>query len=119
MRVLVAVAAIAIGIADAGAADLGAGHTSTYVVPAQRSEQIVVYDFQEGVIVREYWRAPWAHRHYFPVTGHKPKSGRLENLAARGHYQPAQRFYRSWSTAWLSPPEPGAHYLPPPPLRGK
>lgn len=117
MRVLFAVARIALGIASvtaASAADLvgdypgnySAGYFSPY---GQRAEQLVIYDDQPGVLVRDYWRAPWRNHHYFPATGVPPRIGRYENLSAVGRPpKPAKTFRRSWSNAWAF-----EHELPP------
>ncbi len=65
----------------------------------QRTGQLVVYDYQPGVVARAYWQAPWRHRHYFPRTGEKPEIGRDEDLSApSGPYKPAKTFKRYWST---------------------
>jgi hypothetical protein len=66
----------------------------------RRSHPIVVYDYEPGVHVRAYWTAPWRNRRYFPTTGEKPELGRDEDLTApRDISEPAQNFYRSWSTS--------------------
>jgi hypothetical protein len=103
-------AAVAIAFAGkAGAADFVSG--SSYGV---RAPQLLVYDNQPGVYVRAYWAPPWQNRHYYPFTGKKPKVGRHENLTAvRAAPEPAESFYREWSTLSLYPP-PRA-YAPPPP----
>lgn len=91
------VAAICAFAAPASAADFGSGGFATF---GQRAGQIVIYDDQPGVVVRAYWAPPWRNRHYFPVTGTVPDSGRHEDLAApRRHYPPAQSFYREWWTS--------------------
>jgi hypothetical protein len=112
MRVLLAVAVIAFGIAGASAADLGMERG--YSAIDYRSAPLVIYDNQPGVAMRAYWQAPWGHRHYFPATGKRPRIGRHENLAAVGRpSKPAQTFRRSWSNAWAFAHElPRAHVLP-------
>jgi hypothetical protein len=106
MRVLLAVAVIALGIAGASAADLGMERG--YSVIGYRSAPLVIYDSQPGVTMRAYWQAPWGHRHYFPATGKRPRIGRYENLSAVSRpSKPAQTFRRSWSNAWAF-----AHELP-------
>jgi hypothetical protein len=98
MRVLLAVAVIALGIAGARAADTDMARG--YYAMVQRAEPTVVYDYQPGVVMRAYWLAPWGHRHYFPATGKRPRIGRYENLAAVSRpSKPAQTFRRSWSNA--------------------
>jgi len=125
MRVLIAVVAIALSIAGinaASAADIPLNHANNarYFAPGQRAALLVSYDYQPGVVVRAYWRAPWRHRHYYPYTGHRPKIGRAENLfAARKRSEPPKTFQRSWSTPWAYLPEPREERSSPPPLRGK
>jgi hypothetical protein len=97
MRVLAAAAVIAFGIAGADAADLD--FSRGYSATVNRSGQIVLYDYQPGVVVRAYWAAPWGHRHYYPTTGDKPASGRDEDLTVTSSApKPAETFQRSWST---------------------
>jgi hypothetical protein len=99
MRVLLAMAAIALGIAGASAADLGMERG--YSALGYRSAPLVIYDNQPGVTMRAYWLEPWGHRHYFPATGKRPRIGRHENLLAPSRpSQPAQTFQRSWSNMW-------------------
>jgi hypothetical protein len=120
MRVLIAVAVIAHGIAGinaASAADISIDRSASdtrYSAVGQRAEQFVIYDDQPGVFVRAYWLAPWRHRHYFPATGKRPRVGRYENLSAVGRpSKPAQTFRRSWSNAWAFEHElPRAYALP-------
>lgn len=91
------VATICAFAAPASAADFGAAGYATF---GQRAGQIVIYDHQPGVVVRAYWAPPWRNRHYFPVTGTIPDSGRHEDLnAPRRHYPPAQSYYREWWTS--------------------
>jgi hypothetical protein len=107
MRVLFAVALLLFGIAGvtaAGASDPAVGHpgrySARYFEHGQRSAMLWIYDYQPGVIVRAYWRAPWRHHHYFPATGKRPRIGRMEDLSATGRApRPAQTFRRSWSNA--------------------
>ena len=70
---------------SANAADLSNGNNaaSFYTTYGARMEPVVIYDDQPGVIVRTYWSMPWGNRHYFPRTGKRPKSGRLEHISAR------------------------------------
>jgi len=77
------------GISSACAADLPRAPADRnvglhYSAQGRRAGPIVIYDYQPGVYVRAYWRAPWRHRHYFPATGEQPISGRDEDLSARG-----------------------------------
>lgn len=96
-------AAVTFAVAgEAGAADFVSG--PGYGV---RAPQLLVYDNQPGVYVRAYWAPPWQGRHYYPFTGKKPKVGRHENLTAvRAAPEPAESFYREWSTLSLYPPPP-------------
>ncbi len=72
-----------------------------------RAPQLLVYDNQPGIYVRTYWAPPWQNRHYYPFTGKKPKIGRHEDLTAvRAAPEPAESFYREWSTISLYPPPP-------------
>jgi hypothetical protein len=97
MRVVIAAAAIAFGIAGAEAADLDLSRG--YSATVNRSGQIVIYDYQPGVVVRAYWAAPWGHRHYYPSTGEKPAIGRVEDLTETTTApKQAETFQRSWST---------------------
>jgi hypothetical protein len=67
-----------------------------------RAMPAVIFDYEPGVNVRAYWRSPWRHRHYFPVAGKQPVVGRLEDLSVTGSaLQPAENYYRSWSTTAL------------------
>ncbi|MFN3658194.1 MAG: hypothetical protein ACK4UO_13135 [Pseudolabrys sp.] len=123
MRATAAIAVLALGIAGvtgAAAADLRVGtegYVGFHAGHGVRADQIVIYDVEPGVVVRSYWLAPWRDRRYFPRTGKKPRVGRRENLAARGHYKPAQSFHRYWSNAafaadpWRGPP-PESYYAP-------
>lgn len=125
MRAPVAIAIFACGLASslagagvARAADLaidspahfGTGRPSF----GYRAGQVVVYDFEPGVVVRSYWRAPWRHRHYFPSSSERPELGRDEDLSAPSDYpEPARTFRRYWSTSAAFLPETPA---PMPPL---
>jgi hypothetical protein len=130
MRVLFAVALIALGsagISTASAADLSSVRSDSYSTHASaaghRTAPLVVYDYQPGVVVRAYWLAPWRHRHYFPTTGVKPEIGRDEDLSANtgGASEPAETFQRTWSTSSAFLPEApraGAQPLDPEPAPG-
>jgi len=67
---------------------------------------LIVYDYEPGVITRAWFLPPWHHHHYVPVTGHKPRVGRAENLSVHIPVKPAQSFYRVWSTTELVLPGP-------------
>jgi hypothetical protein len=112
MRVPVAAALIAVGIAGisaASAADLPSIQSDRYstrsYADGDRAGQLLIYDDQPGVPVRAYWLGPWRNRHYFPHTGRRPRIGRLENLSARGAWRPAESYYRYWSTSSAFLPE--------------
>lgn len=103
MRALFALGLLALGVAGltaASAADLPAGriaYTTRHVGVGVRTGQIVIYDYQSGVRVRAYWRAPWRHRHYYP-TGNGKLEGARDDDASDGVPSPAA-FYREWSNA--------------------
>ena len=107
MRALAAIAGLVAAVAagQACAADRapapasGVSHHHHHASDAVRAPMLLLYDDQPGVYIRPYWAPPWRHRHYFPTTGHKPKVGRRENLAARYYPKPAKSFRRSWSTS--------------------
>lgn len=117
MRALVAVAIFIGGLAcslagvtAARAADLlfdGSADYSTRATAAgHRAGLLVLYDFQPGVAVRGYWRAPWRHRHYYPTTDQQPELGRDEDLSAPSDpSEPAETFSRYWSTTAAFLPE--------------
>jgi hypothetical protein len=107
------------GVGAAGAADVVVGgrsvHVGSYAAAGVRAPQLLVYDHEPGVYTRAYWARPWQNRHYYPVTGKKPKVGRHENLrAARIAPEPTQTFYREWSTISLYPP--ATQVIAPPPF---
>jgi hypothetical protein len=62
-----------------------------------RADQIVVYDYEPGVVTRDYWLLPWRDHHYFPWTGKRPKIGHLEHAGAHRALKQAQTFHREWS----------------------
>jgi hypothetical protein len=107
MRVRIAVTLIALGIAGvdgASAADLpidrAANNYVHYSAAGRRAGPLMFYDNDRGVVMRAYWLAPWRNRHYYPTTGEKPEIGRDEDLSApRGTPEPAETFYRFWSTS--------------------
>ena len=120
MRMLQAIAIVVFGIAGcaaARAADLPDGPAArdvfTHHVPYGRvAGQILIYDFQPGVVVRAYWLAPWRHRHYFPFHAEKID---VDSSGDDGPPQPAETFERSWSTCDIC----GRELPPRPPLRAR
>lgn len=97
--VIAAWIAAAVGMTPAMAADLSHGGdagTNYYSGYGARIEPIVIYDDQPGVIGRSYWYAPWANRHYFPKTGKRPRTGRLEHLPAHSPRK-AENYFRLWT----------------------
>ena len=105
-RFAFAVIAIATSVTAANAADTSAGPGAGYGNYAYglRTEPVIVYDYEPGVIVRTYWEPPWRNHHYFPSTGRRPKLGRLE------HIQPPrvsrnEDYYRYWSASSIFIPE--------------
>jgi len=75
---------------------------SEFAVVGTRAAPLVIYDYQPGVVVRAYWLKPWRNRHYFPTTGTVTEVGRLEDMSvAREKPEPAESFFREWSTSSL------------------
>lgn len=112
MRICGLVAGLVLGVtgsAGAMAADLSVHPRSAfglhYSARGDRVEPFVVYDYEPGIVVRAYWLPPWRHRHYFP-TGGTVRLGRVEHLSAARHLEPAETFYRSWSTSVFLPERP-------------
>jgi len=97
MRFLITTVFVAavLTFAPAHAADLGRGGGFAGGVYAG---QIEIFDYEPGVVVRAYWLPPWNNRHYFPVSGSKPKVGRVEDQSQRGTGERAGEFYREWSS---------------------
>ena len=69
-----------------------------------RTEPVIVYDYEPGVIVRTYWEPPWRNHHYFPSTGRRPKVGRLEHIPPR-RVSKNEDYYRYWSASSIFFPE--------------
>ena len=97
MRALIAIAIMTLGIGAAGAADLAAargGRFVTHYQPVGRpAGQVVLYDWEPGVVVRPYWLPPWRDRHYFPFG--RDRVVRTPWKAPR----PAKSFHRYWSVS--------------------
>ena len=125
MRALLSVAVVVLsvaGLGQASAADLYVGRSAGvayFATDPVRAGQVWILDDQPGAYVRSYWRAPWRDRHYYPFTGKRPKVGRLERLDANRQVpEPAETYYREWSTSYVVPlPEP-RYYDDPPPYSG-
>jgi hypothetical protein len=106
MRACTLIAGFALGFAVTGgamAADLPPEPASAgglyYSGLGVRTGPIIIYDYRPGIVVRAYWLPPWRHRHYFPHGVREPRIGRLEDINAVGRPpEPAESFYRSWST---------------------
>lgn len=106
MRILMSVICLAfsiVGFRSATASDMPGGWDSRVAVYSDggvRAPQLLIYDDQPGVYVRDYWREPWHGHHYYPFTGKKPKVGRHERLnAVRRPPKPAESYHREWSTS--------------------
>jgi len=118
MRLLLAIAFVMLGAAAASAADLGGGRagrakSAVYVHPVGRhAGQIVLYDWEPGVVARAYWLRPWRGRHYFPF-GRYLRHARVHWRRPR----PAPDFFRTWSASsdFDSPPRYWAPLPPRPP----
>lgn len=106
-----------LGAATALAADIPAESAGYGDYGDVRSGQIVVWDAEPGVILRQYWLPPWRNRHYFPSNGEMPEIGRDEDQSKRGASQPAQTYRRSWSSSSrtaepLRPIDPPMNFAP-------
>jgi len=130
MRACTLIAGFALGLAVTGvamAADLPPEHESAgglhYPALGVPAAPIIIYDYRPGIVVRAYWLPPWRHRHYFPHGEREPRIGRVENISAGAPPpEPAESFYRSWSTSSAvvreaPPPEPGPERFPEAPLK--
>jgi hypothetical protein len=115
MRTLLAIAGVAACLAglsaEVKATELPVHRVGTneftYNAVGRHAGQVWILDDQPGVVVRAYWLAPWQGRHYYPVTGKRPRVGRLERVSATRHYKPAESYYRYWSTSSaVLPPSP-------------
>ena len=98
MRYLVTSVAVAatLAFAPARAADIGGGLAGGWA-GAVHTAPFLSYDFEPGIVVREYWLEPWAGRHYFPSGGKLPVLGRREEIKPAA--APGKRnFYREWSS---------------------
>lgn len=102
MRILAAIAILALGVTAAAAADVGvarAGHGRSVVHydPIGRpAGQLYIFDWEPGVVVRAYWLPPWRDRHYFPYGRDRWDIRRIRHSVRHGRAQP---FYRYWGTS--------------------
>lgn len=100
---LTLVALATLGVTRARAADLPhyGMRVGGYAHPVTRAAPVLVYDFEAGVMVRAYFRAPWRNRRFFPTSDQPPVLGRDEVIpgADREMPEPAQSYYRFWSTS--------------------
>jgi hypothetical protein len=104
-RFISAVIAIIASVPAANAADAsGAGAGYGNSVYGLRTEPVIVYDYEPGVIVRTYWEPPWRNQHYFPSTGRRPKVGRLEHIPPH-RFSRNEDYYRYWSASSIFIPE--------------
>jgi len=102
-----AIIAIAASVTSTNAADVSAGPGTgygNYPVYGLRTEPVIVYDYEPGVIVRTYWEPPWRGHHYFPHTGRRPKVGRLEHIPPH-RVSRNEDYYRYWSASSIFFPE--------------
>lgn len=103
MRVPAVLAVLVLGLAGvtgAGAADLrrdniAMRYGAPYDVVGHRTGQLIIYDYEPGVVVRAYWLPPWRNRHYFPFHRDAVKA----RAAVRP--RPAERYRRTWSNGWI------------------
>jgi hypothetical protein len=112
VRALMAIAGFSgwlVGFAAvASAAELPVNHAGpgfAYNAVGRHAAPVWIFDDQPGVVVRAYWLAPWQDRHYYPVTGKRPRVGRLEKISATRHTKPAASYTRYWSTSSAILPE--------------
>jgi hypothetical protein len=88
--------AIGLTLAPSRAADLGGGLVGGWAGTVHTAP-FSSYDFEPGIVVREYWLEPWAGRHYFPSGGKLPVLGRREELKPAANTG-KRNFYREWSS---------------------
>jgi hypothetical protein len=93
---VLAVTAIAL---PAAAADFGAPIYDGYA-RAGTFDVYEIYDGQDPVYVRRYWREPFLGRHYFPAADERPVYGRVEKIPPANRKLPpvAEDYFRYWST---------------------
>jgi hypothetical protein len=107
-RFAFAIIAMVASVTAVGAADVRGGSRvggyGDYPVYGLRTEPVIVYDYEPGVIVRTYWEPPWRNHHYFPSTGRRPRVGRLEHIPPR-RVSRNEDYYRYWSASSIFFPE--------------
>ena len=98
VRTLVASTSVALSLVltPAHGADFGGGIGGGLAVVVHTAP-FVSYDFEPGIVVREYWLEPWDGRHYFPSGGKLPVLGRREEVKPASATT-KRNFYRQWST---------------------
>ena len=79
--------------APSHAADLSGGWGVGHV----HAGPFVVYDYDPGIVVRQYWLPPWVGRHYFPSGGKMPAVGRREQIPSTP-VSDKRNFRREWSS---------------------
>ncbi|HEY6024724.1 MAG TPA: hypothetical protein VIV34_11190 [Pseudolabrys sp.] len=122
-RAVLAGAVAIAAVVSASAADISGDRSSAggnieyYSAYGARMEPVVIYDSQPGVIVRSYWYMPWANRHYFPSTGRRPRTGRLEHISVRRNSR-SEDYFRIWGASsgfpFEAPPSRARQYGIPP-----
>lgn len=102
LAIAVSLAGFIAGVTAVCAADLSPGiveqGSSYQTEPGRPAGQILIYDYEPGVVLREWWLPPWRDRHYFPFGSMRPAALRP---AKRLPPQRAEPFERSWSTCSL------------------
>ncbi|MEJ2379416.1 MAG: hypothetical protein P8Y53_25355 [Pseudolabrys sp.] len=100
MRFFIAIAILAFSVGAASAADLDIGRRA-YVVTGYQpvgepAGQLLVYDWQPGVVVRPYWLPPWHGHHYFPFGRDRWDIHRASHWRRP---RPAPSYHRYWSAS--------------------
>jgi hypothetical protein len=95
--VLVAAFSAVLPAPPARAADMATDMAAGVWAGEVRAGPFVAYDFEPGIVVREYWLRPWAGRHYFPSGDKLPVLGRREELKPAA-VSTGRSFRREWTT---------------------
>jgi len=107
-RLAFAIIAIVASVTAVNAADVrggpGVGGYGDYPMYGLRTEPVIIYDYEPGVIVRTYWDPPWRNHHYFPSTGRRPKAGRREHMPP-SRVSKNEDYFRYWSASSIFVPE--------------